>query len=77
MWNAIHSKSLASAILISLTIQGALLWQFNQMSTEGTGQQMQAIATRVSATAEPATPALREVTLAPVMVVGRREAVPG
>ncbi len=76
MWNAMHNKSLAGAVLISVVIQGSLLWRFNQLATEGASSQTRAPAASALVSAQAATPALREVTLAPVVIVGRRAATP-
>ena len=53
MWNAMQYKSLVSAVLISVTMQGALLWRFNQLATEGTASQAQ-----MASGSEQAAPAL-------------------
>jgi hypothetical protein len=66
MWNAMHGKALASAVVISVVLQGSMLWHFNEMASEGATP-------AVVAPAEPIVAALREVTLAPVTVVYRCE----
>ena len=76
MWNAMHSKSLVGAVLITATIHGSLLWEMNNMATEGTSSKPQMTASSLLATpteARPqARPQTRYVTLEPVVVVGRR-----
>ncbi len=74
MWNAMHVKSLASAILISVSIQGAMLWRFNHLAIDGVATQTQPIAASLPTQAATTAVTLREVTLAPVVIVGRREA---
>ena len=68
-----HGKSLAGAVLISVAMQGSLLWRFNQLATEGAASPAPDV---VAAANAPTPPAVREVTLAPVVIVGRREAAP-
>ncbi len=59
MRNAIHGKALASAVVISVAIQGSMLWQFNQAATQGVSSQ--------ATVAE-------VVTLPTVHILGQREA---
>ena len=72
MWNAMKIKSLAGAILITATINGALLRGLNDMATAGAASNAQAAAGHVLPTAAQAAPELRYVTLEPVLVVGKR-----
>ena len=72
MWNAMHSKSLVGAVLITATIHGSLLWEMNNMATEGTSSKTQMTASSLLATPTEARPQTRYVTLEPVLVVGRR-----
>jgi hypothetical protein len=60
MWNSMNTKSLLAAVLITATIQGSLLWRMNTMATEG-----------AVATATQAGPEIHQVTLEPVLVVGK------
>ncbi|MEI8028888.1 MAG: hypothetical protein WCH35_03800 [Comamonadaceae bacterium] len=60
MWNSMNTKALAAAVLITAMIQGALLWQMNTIATEDA---------LVSAPAS--APAIRYVTLEPVVIVGK------
>ncbi len=60
MWNSINTKALAAAVLITATIQGALLWQMNTMASAG-----------ALASAPQSAPAIRYVTLEPVVIVGK------
>jgi hypothetical protein len=77
MWNAMHGKSLAGAVLISVAMQGSLLWRFNQLASDGAASQTPEATPSVVVAAAPQTPpAVREVTLEPVVIVGRREAAP-
>ena len=36
VWNAMKTKSLAGAMLITATIHGSLLWKMNDVATEAT-----------------------------------------
>jgi hypothetical protein len=74
MWNAMHTKSLVSAILISVAIQGSLLWRFNHLATDGAVNQPQPAAASLLVQVPADAPALHEVTLEPVVIVGRRDA---
>lgn len=66
MRNTIHTPALISAVLISVAIQALLLWHFNDVAADN---QVQAAASATRA----APLALRQITLAPVVVVGKRE----
>lgn len=72
MWNAMKIKSLAGAILITATINGALLRGLNDMATAGAVSSAQTTASHALPPAAPAAPELRYVTLEPVLVVGKR-----
>ena len=72
MWNAMKTKSLAGAILISATINGALLRGLNDMATAGAVSSAQAATAYALPTVAQPAPDLRYVTLEPVLVVGKR-----
>ena len=72
MWNAMKTKSLAGAILISATINGALLRGLDDMASAGAANNAQAAAGHALPTAAQAAHELRYVTLEPVLVVGKR-----
>lgn len=73
MWNARQAKSLASAVLITAMIQGALVWKFNEIATQDASRLAQPATGSLAATAKPARTETRHVTLAPVVVVGRSQ----
>lgn len=68
MWNAMKTKSLAAALLISTTIHGSLLWKMDEVATEA----VQASLSSRPAGSTTSTPAIRYVTLEPVLIVGRQ-----
>lgn len=72
MWNAMKTKSLAGAILISATINGALLRGLDNMASAGAASNAQAAAGHALPAVAQAAPELRYVTLEPVLVVGKR-----
>ena len=74
MWNAMKTKALVSAVLITATIQGSLLWRMDGVAAEGASKLAQASAGNVVATATDSPAQTRYVTLEPVLVVGRRSA---
>ncbi len=74
MWNAMKTRSLVGALLITATIQGALLRGMNEMAVAGVSSGTPVTAgSRVTTTPEPAVPEAGYVTLEPVLVVGRRQ----
>ena len=73
MWNVMQSMSLVSAVLITATIQGTLLWSMNGMAIEGQSGKAQTPASSLVSTPTVFPPEMRYVTLAPVVVVGRRD----
>ena len=73
MWNVMQSMSLVSAVLITATIQGTLLWRMNGMAIEGQSGKAQTPASSLASTPTEFPPEMRYVTLAPVVVVGRRD----
>ena len=73
MWNVMQSMSLVSAVLITATIQGTLLWSMNGMAIEGQSGKAQTTASSLVSTPTVFPPEMRYVTLAPVVVVGRRD----
>lgn len=77
MWNAMKTKSLAAALLITTTIHGSLLWKMNDVATEAASAMASATVptgpTSIAAGSATSSPAMRYVTLEPVLVVGRRE----
>lgn len=64
---------LAGAVLITTSINGSILWGLNGMATEGAAATASTVAGRLPAAAE-SRPEVRYLTLAPVVVVGRRTA---
>lgn len=75
MWNAMKTKSLVSAVLITATIQGSLLWGLNNVATAGTSGVSQTSVSSLPATPTASRPATSYVTLEPVVIVGRRDTV--
>ena len=71
MWNAMKTKSLAAALLISSTIHGSLLWKTNEAATEAAAGTTQASLSSRPAGSTTSSPAIRYVTLEPVLIVGR------
>jgi hypothetical protein len=71
MWNSINTKALAAAVLITATIQGALLWQMNTMASAGAMAQSNTAANSALASAPQSAPAIRYITLEPVVIVGK------
>jgi hypothetical protein len=72
MWNSMNTKALAAAVLITAMIQGALLSQMNGMASAGALTKGKIAASRVlRTTPEAAPPAIRYVTLDPVVIVGK------
>ncbi len=71
MWNAMKTKSLAAALLISTTIHGSLLWKMNEVATEAASATVASSPTRMAAGSTTSSPAIRYVTLEPVLIVGR------
>lgn len=74
MWNLKKIMPLASAVLITTSINGSILWGLNGMATEGSAARVPAVAGRMPAAAAEARPEVRYLTLAPVVVVGKRTA---
>lgn len=73
--NATKAKSLVAAVTIAVGLQGALLWQMNEVASAGAQSAMLAARAPAPATgAAPAslTPSYR-LTLEPVTIVARRE----
>ena len=74
MWNPIKSMSLVSAVLITAAVQGSLLWSMNGMAIEGQSRNAQTSSSSLVSTPTVLfPPEMRYVTLAPVVVVGRRD----
>lgn len=71
MWNAMKTKSLAGAMLITATIHGSLLWKMNDVATEATSGMSQTSVNKLLAGSTQAHPEIRYVTLEPVVVVGK------
>lgn len=63
MWNAMKTKALFSALLITATIQGSLLWGIDNLATVGS----------VLATTPESGSQIQHTTLEPVLVVGKRD----
>lgn len=74
MWNLKKIMPLASAVLITTSINGSILWGLNGMATEGAAATAPTVAGRLPAAAPAPRPDVRYLTLAPVQVVGRRTA---
>lgn len=66
--NATKARALAAATMISVGLQGALLWKMNEVAASSAldGQQAQA------APAAPVQDSIRQATLAPVTIIARR-----
>jgi hypothetical protein len=72
MWNSMNAKSLAVAVLITVVVQGSLLWQMNDMAVEGaSGRSQTAVSSALTAPTQ-SFPEIRHITLEPVLVVGKR-----
>ncbi len=71
MWNSMNTKALAAAVLITATIQGALLWQINDMATAGVLAHSKTAVNSALVSAPQSAPAIRYVTLEPVVIVGK------
>ena len=74
MLNTMKTKSLFAAIAIATGLQGALLWGMNEVvRSAGELQLTQTARPEAGAPALAALNAPREITLAPVTIVARRE----
>jgi hypothetical protein len=77
MLSTLKIKSLFAAIAIAIGLQGALLWSMNDVARSAGEHQL-----TQTARPEPSAPALaalstpRQITLAPVTIVARRETQP-
>ena len=81
MFSTMKAKSLFAALALAVGLQGTLLWGMNNVARSGGEHQL-----TQTVQPEPSTPALaelsspRQITLAPVTIVARREipqAAPG
>jgi hypothetical protein len=72
MWNSMNAKWLGVAVLVTLVVQGSLLWQMNDIATEGASGRSQTAVSSVLTTPAQSFPEIRHVTLKPVVVVGKR-----
>lgn len=73
MVNAVQAKSLVGAVLLTAAIEGALLLGINDLAVQGAANAAQDVISRAAATSKAAHAASRRVTLASVVIVGKRE----
>ena len=73
MLNTMKTKSLFAAIALAIGLQGALLWGMNEVALSGAQQLAQTARAAATVPALAALNAPREITLAPVTIVARRE----
>jgi hypothetical protein len=73
MLNTKKTKSLFAAIALAIGLQGALLWSMNEVAMSGAQQLAQTARATATVPALAALNAPREITLAPVTIVARRE----
>ena len=73
MLNTTRAKSLFAAIALAIGLQGALLWSMNEVAMSGAQQLAQTARATATVPALAALNAPREITLAPVTIVARRE----
>lgn len=73
MWNAMKTKALFSAVLITATIQGSLLWGIDNLATAGASGMSPANVGSVLATTAESGSQIQHTTLEPVVVVGKRD----
>ena len=73
MLNTMKTKSLFAAIALAIGLQGALLWSMNEVAMSGAQQLAQTARATATVPALAALNAPREITLAPVTIVARRE----
>ena len=73
MLNTARAKSLFAAIALAIGLQGALLWSMNEVAMSGAQQLAQTARATATVPALAALNAPREITLAPVTIVARRE----
>ncbi len=73
MLNTTRAKSLFAAIALAIGLQGALLWGMNEVALSGAQQLAQTARAAATVPALAALNAPREITLAPVTIVARRE----
>jgi hypothetical protein len=71
MWNSMNTKALAAAVLITALIQGALLWEMNDMASAGALAKSKTAPDSALVSAPESAPAIRYVTLDPVVIVGK------
>ena len=71
MWNAMKTKSLAAALLITTMVHGSLLWKMNEVATEAASATAAPSPTRMAAGSTTSSSPIRYVTLEPVLIVGR------
>ena len=73
MLNTKKTKSLFAAIALAIGLQGALLWSMNEVAMSGAQQLAQTGGPTATVPAMATLNAPREITLAPVTIVARRE----
>lgn len=73
MWNAMKTKSLVGAVLITATIQGSLLWGIDHLATASASGISQANVGSLAATATELSLPIQHATLEPVLIVGKRD----
>jgi len=71
MWNAMKTKSLAAAVVVTSLLHGSLLWKMNDVATEAASGTSQTSANSRLAGSTESSSEIRYVTLEPVLIVGR------
>lgn len=71
MWNAMKTKSLVAALVITATTHGSLLWKMNAIATESASGMSQTSVNSQPTGSTASSPGVRYVTLEPVFVVGK------
>lgn len=70
MWNAMKTKSLAAAVVVTSLLHGSLLWKMNDVATEAASGTLQTSVNGRQASSTESSSEIRYVTLEPVLVVG-------
>ncbi len=76
MLDAIQTRALVGAVLITSVIQGALLLAMNDVAAQGAAMAVPAVAPAVAGGPEAPRVAMRQLTLEPVTIVGKHSAYP-
>jgi hypothetical protein len=72
MLSTMKIKSLFAAMTLAIGLQGALLWQMNEVASTGAQRSAQAARAGAAASASATVLPTQEFTLAPVTIVARR-----